>query len=452
MSPSPNPKSQFCNHLSRRDALRLAAAGAGAASASGWLPVLAEHAAAADPGRKHKSCIVLYMSGGPSHIDTFDLKYHETGTEFAAIPTSVPGIQISEHLPKVARLMHHAAIIRSMHTIESDHDRGRYLMHTGYRRSNGGVPYPSLGAIVSSELGQSGFLLPNFVVLNLHDRLDPAFTGYLPPQHRGMILSDLDRGIEDVRPGVSQSELTDRLDLVSRLDDAFRGQYRAPQAVAHQANYRRSHDLMRAEQLKAFDLSLEPASSLARYAPGGMGERDARSNGLRDFGRGCLLARRLVEVGVPFVEVVLQSWDTHADNFPTTRRNCEALDPAMSALVEDLAERGLLDSTLIVWMGEFGRTPKFENSAAGRGPGRGHFGRAWSTVLVGGGINGGHVIGRTDQIGGTVEERPVSAADFMATICQVLGIDWQKTNDGPGGRTVRLTDQGAQPIKELVGA
>jgi uncharacterized protein (DUF1501 family) len=157
-------------------------------------------------------------------------------------------------------------------------------------------------------------------------------------------------------------------------------------------------------------------------------------------------------VGVPFVEVVMQSWDTHADNFPITRRNSEALDPAMSALIEDLRDRGLLESTLIICMGEFGRTPRFENSASGRGPGRGHYGRAWSTVLFGGGIPGGQVIGRTDKIGGTVEEQPVSAGDFFATICQILGINWEKLNDGPGGRTVRITREGSQPIKQLVQA
>ena len=443
MSSFRSPHSALC--IPRRKLLGLAA-GTAAASASGWLPVLAAHAA--EKGASHKSCILLYMSGGPSHIDTFDLKHDsETGTEFQPIATSVPGIQISEHLPKLARLMHHGAIIRSMSTGEADHDRGRYLMHTGYRRSNGGVPYPSLGALVSSELGQSGFLLPNFVVCNLHDRLDPSFTGYLPPQHRGLIVPDLDKGIEDIRPAVAQDELASRLDLLKELDDAFRGKYRATSTAAHRANYQRSFDLMRADQLKAFDLSLEPASSVSRYTPQPYDPRDSKFNGLRDFGKGCLLARRLVEVGVPFVEVVLQSWDTHADNFPITRRNCEALDPAMSALIGDLEGRGLLDSTLIVWMGEFGRTPKFEYSAPGRGPGRGHFGRAWSTVLMGGGIRGGQVIGRTDKIGGTVEDRPVSAADFMATICQILGIDWQKLNEGPGGRTVRLTDQGAEPIR-----
>ena len=438
------PPSAF--RIRRRDLFRFAAAGVGGVSASGWLPVLAAHAAeAAGTGRKHKSCILLYMSGGASHIDTFDLKHDsEMGTEFRPIATSVPGIQISEHLPQIAKLMHHGAIVRSMSTAEADHDRGRYLMHTGFSRSSGGVPYPSLGALVSSELGQQGFLLPNFVVCNLHDRLDPAFTGYLPPQHRGLILQNLDKGIEDVQPAVSRAELQDRLNLVSRLNAAFRGKYRADSTAAHQANYGRAFDLMRAEQLQAFDLSREPASVLSRYAPQQFDPRSPQQNGLRDFGRSCLLARRLVEVGVPFVEVVLQSWDSHADNTPRTRQLCEALDAPWSALVEDLRDRGLLDSTLIVWMGEFGRTPRINPNG-----GRDHFARAWSTVLVGGGVRGGQVIGRTDQIGGTVEDRPVSAADFLATICQLLGIDWQKTNDGPGGRAIRITAQGAKPIKEL---
>ena len=282
------------------------------------------------------------------------------------------------------------------------------------------------------------------------DRLDPAFTGYLPPQHRGLILQNIDKGIEDVQPAVAATELSARLGLVSQLDAAFRGKYRAPSTAAHEANYRRSFDLMRAEQLKAFDLSLEPAATFARYSPRPGDARDPQALAQRDFGKGCLLARRLVEVGVPFVEVVLQGWDTHADNFPQTKRCCEVLDPAMSALIEDLADRGLLDSTLVVWMGEFGRTPKFEYSQAGRGPGRGHYGRAWSSVLMGGGIKSGQVIGRTDDTGATVEDRPVSAADFLATICRLIGIDYQKTNDGPNGRTVRLTDKGAKPLAELL--
>jgi Protein of unknown function (DUF1501) len=442
--PIRNPQSAIRNRLTRRDWLTLTAAGVGTVSASGWLPVLANHAA--EKGVKHKACILLYMLGGASHIDTFDLKHDvETATEFKAIDTSVPGVKISEHLPSVAKQLKHGAIIRSMSTLESDHDRGRYLMHTGYSRNNGGVAWPSLGALVSSELGQPGALLPNFVVCNLKDRLDPTFTGYLDPKHRGMILESLDKGIEDVQPAVKKEELDDRLDLLTQLDDAFRGKYRASSTAAHQSNYRRSLDLMRAEKLKAFDLSLEPAASRDKYTPRALGANDPRANGLKDFGKGCLLARRLVEVGLPFVEVVLTGWDTHQNNAANVKRNCEVLDPAMSTLIEDLKERGLLDSTLVIWMGEFGRTPKINPSA-----GRDHFGRAWSTALFGGGIKGGQVIGRTDKLGATVEERPVTAADFMATVCEILGIDSRKNNQGPGGRTVRVTDKSAKPIRELL--
>src|SRR5262245_16508414 len=187
---------------SRRDFLRLAGTTVGAASASGWLGVLAGHAARqAAQGRRHRSCILLYMLGGPSQIDTFDLTHDvETATEFRSIATAVPGIRISEHLPTVARHMQHAAVIRGMNTVEADHDRGRYLMHTGYPRGSGGVPWPSLGALVSSELGQPGSLLPDFVVCNLKDRLDPTFTGYLAPEHKALLLPDLDKGLDAVKP------------------------------------------------------------------------------------------------------------------------------------------------------------------------------------------------------------------------------------------------------------
>jgi hypothetical protein len=260
-----------------------------------------------------------------------------------------------------------------------------------------------------------------------------------------LILENLDKGIEDVQPVVVKDELNDRLDLLTQLDDAFRGKYKAGSTNAHQSNYRRSTDLMRAETLKAFDLSLESAATRSRYTPRQYAPNEPGYNGLKDFGKGCLLARRLVEVGVPFVEVVLTGWDTHANNFAGTKRTSEVLDPAWSALIEDLKDRGLLDSTLVIWMGEFGRTPKINPNG-----GRDHWGRAWSTVLMGGGIKGGQVIGRTDQNGATVEDRPVTAADFMATICQILAIDWNKRNTGPGLRTVRIVDKGAVPIKELL--
>ena len=190
---------------SRRNMLKASLAGIAGLTMADLLRKRAEASPTAPGIASNKSVILLWMTGGPSHIDTFDLKYNtETATEFKPIATSVPGLQISEHLPRIAQHMHHGAVIRGMNTVESDHDRGRYLMHTGYPRSNGGVAWPSIGALVSSELGQPGFLLPNFVVCNLQDRLDPTFTGYLPPRHRGLILPDLNKGIE-LRPARTSS-------------------------------------------------------------------------------------------------------------------------------------------------------------------------------------------------------------------------------------------------------
>ena len=431
-----NPISKIQNCLCRREAFRLAAAGVCSASASGWLPVLAQQAAlAAEKGTRSKACILLWMSGGPSHLDTFDLKPGTPeGGEFRPITTSVPGVQISEHFPKLADLMQDAAIIRSMSTGEADHGRAGILMHTGRPPTTGGLKHPNLGAIVSAELGRPGFLLPNFVVCGQGNRVEPSSSGFLGPQHRGLVISDPAKGLDDLKPTVASTEFDTRLELLSRLEDAFRGKYRAPTAAAHQATYQRAIDLMRSDQAKAFDLSLEPSASRSKY-------------GTTPFGDGCLLARRLVEAGVSFVEVILPGWDTHQKNFPEVRRLSQIVDPAMSTLVEDLRERSLLDSTLVIWMGEFGRTPRINNG------GRDHYARAWSTVLAGGGIPGGQVIGRTDDAAATVLDRPISVADFLATICQILGIDTNKTfEQGPSGRPIRIVAEGAEPIKELVGA
>jgi uncharacterized protein (DUF1501 family) len=192
---------------------------------------------------------------------------------------------------------------------------------------------------------------------------------------------------------------------------------------------------MKSREARAFDLALEPAASRAAYG----GSR---------FGDGCLLARRLIEAGVSFVEVTLGGWDTHQNNFDRVKQLSAQVDPALSALVNDLNKRGLLASTLVLWMGEFGRTPRI--NTRGAKPGRDHYPRAWSTVLVGGGIKGGQVIGKTDREGAAVVERPIAALDFMATVCQVLGINPNKQNQTPIGRPIRIVDKGNNPIKELL--
>jgi hypothetical protein len=415
--------------LSRRDFFRLSAAGVATTSLSGWLPVLA--ARAAQSGVKHKACILLWMEGGPSHKDTFDMKPGtKDGGEFKPIPTSVAGIQISEHFPKFAQLMQHAAIVRGMSTSEGAHERARIYMHTGYKPGVGGLVYPSMGAIVSSELGREDSPLPNFV--SVGNRSYGA--GFLGPHHQPLNVNDPAKGVENLKPLVDVKEFGDRVGLLAEMEKSFLRDYKAPAGVDHQATYERAVKLMRSKEAKAFDLDQEPAS--ARQGYGGT-----------KFGEGCLLARRLVEAGIPFVEVTLGGWDTHQNNFDRVKELSAQVDPALSGLVKDLKERGLLDSTLVIWMGEFGRTPKI--NSRGAKPGRDHYPKAWSTVLTGGGIKGGQVVGKTDAEGAAVVERPVSAVDFMATVCQALGIDYTKQNQTPIGRPVRIADKGAQPVKEL---
>jgi hypothetical protein len=416
--------------LTRRDALKLAAAGVTSVSLSGWFNVLASRAAAVPA--KHKACILLWMDGGPSHKDTFDLK---PGTKdsgpYQPIGTSVPGIQISEHFPKFARLMNHAAILRGMSTGEGAHARAKYNLHTGYREGVGGLTYPSIGSIVSAELGRPEFPLPNYV--SIGNRSYGA--GFLGPQHQPLVVADPVRGVENLRPFADQRHFEGRVGLLEEMESAFYRDYGADASAAHRTTYQRAVTLMKSKEARAFDLSLESSSSKDAYGSG-------------RFGQGCLLARRLVEAGVSFVEVGLGGWDTHQDNFDRVKALSGQVDPGLSALVSDLKERGLLDSTLVIWMGEFGRTPKI--NARGPKPGRDHYPRAWSSVMIGGGIKGGSVIGKTDKEGAAVIERPISVLDFLSTVCTVLGINHNKQNNTPIGRPVRIVDKGSKPITELL--
>ncbi len=407
--------------MTRRDLLRLSAAGVLGASVSNWFGVLAGRAAeTARQGGKHKSCILLWMNGGPAQSHTFDLK---DGSEYKAIKTAVPGIEISEHLPKIAEQMKNLTILRSMSTGDANHQTARYLMHTGYRSGLGGTTYPSLGSIVSAEIGNLDAELPNFVSV-AGGGMSP---GYLGPRHAALNVIDPSRGVENLKPLTEQSELDERASLLEELDRSFLGEYKATSIEAHHKGYQKAVQLMHSAKAKAFDLNQEPESVRSAYGRGG-------------FGQGCLLARRLIENGVPFVEVSLGGWDTHQGANQPVQRLSAQLDPGMGTLVKELKERGLLDSTLVIWMGEFGRSP---------GKGQNHYARAWSAVMGGAGIKTGQVIGKTDTRGGTVAERPINVVDFMATVCQVLGIDANKQIISKNGRPHRIVDKGAKVVKEL---
>ena len=436
--------------LTRRDWLRLSTAGVIGYSMSGWLETLAT-AAAGDPQRR-RSCILLWMNGGPSQTDTFDLKPgHINGGPFKESQTSVPGIRISEYLPGIAKQMDQMVLVRSMKTKEGDHGRATFILRTGYL-PQGPIEYPALGSLVAKELGSDGLDLPSFVSIAPNRFVNPAAyrSGFLGPKYAPLVVGDpAQRGGDasqnlkvpdlELAHGVNAGQADARINLLRGLEQSFAAQRGASAVRSHQAAYESAARLMRSTASKAFNLDEEPANLRDKY-------------GRSDFGQGCLLARRLVERGVPFVEVSLGGidgavggWDTHQQNFESVKRLSQVLDPAWSTLMQDLKSRGLLDTTLIVWMGEFGRTPKINPQK-----GRDHFPNAWSTVLAGGGIRGGQVIGRTSADATTIEDRSVSVPDFLATICLALGIDPLKQNDSNIGRPIRIVDKSAQPVQEVL--
>jgi Protein of unknown function (DUF1501) len=441
-------------NLDRRGFMSAAAG----ATLCGWLGRLA---AQAPEGPRPKACILLWMAGGPSHIDTFDPKpdaAENVRGEFKPIDTAVPGIRISEHFPRFAKLMKHAAVLRGMSTLESDHKLATYNLHTGYQNRAGAVAFPSLGAIVAKELGKRDVPLPNFVCIGRGPQ-EAVGPGFLGPGQQPLAVTDPVRGLDFIEPASSQDAFGRQVVLLQKFEEAFHEQYHSAAGEGHRSAIGRAVRLMTSEQKRAFDLSHEPDAVREAYGRPGRGHAGGSKPGAGDktgggppgsFGQGCLMARRLVEAGVPFVEVVMgdgAGWDTHRDNFPRTRALSQECDVAMSALVEDLDRRGLLETTLVVWMGEFGRTPQCT------GGGRNHWARAWSSVLVGGGIKGGRVVGRTDRDGAAVVERPIGVTDFLATVCTILGIDYTKKNRPAGvDRPIPIVDtsKGVKVLSELL--
>jgi hypothetical protein len=434
--------------ISRRNLLRLTTAGVVGCSVSGWLQSLADDTAK-HPERR-RSCILLWMAGGPTHMDTFDLKPgHANGGPFKEIETSAPGLRISEHLPKLAKLGDRLAVVRGMSTKEGDHGRATFLMRTGYL-PQGPIQYPGIGSLVSKELGSTDAALPNCVSIAPNRLFNPAAfgPGFLGPAYAPLVVGDSagaaqqqgQNGYEQAlkvqdldRPqGVSREHGEARIEMLREMQGEFLASRPGVPTQSHTTAYDRAVRLMTTDASKAFDLDDEKPAVRDRY-------------GRNLFGQGCLLARRLVERGVPFVEVSLGGWDTHANNFDAVKALSGVLDPAWASLMEDLKDRGLLDTTTVVWMGEFGRTPKINPSR-----GRDHYPNAWSVVLGGGGVKGGQAVGKTSADGTTVEERPTSVPDFLATVCQALGIDPMKPNNSNVGRPIRIVDKAAVPIKEVL--
>jgi uncharacterized protein (DUF1501 family) len=414
--------------LGRRTLLRVGAStlfGALVARALGTETALA----APGPGRRADACILLWLNGGPSHIDTFDPKPgRPTGGPFKALKTRAPAIALSEHLPQLAEHAQTLALVRSMTSKEGNHNRAQYYVHTGYA-PNPTVVHPSLGGWTSARLGDVHADLPAFVSLG-----GPSFgAGFLGVENGPFVLQKAGALPADVGlpPGVDAARFARRLSALGAMEDGFADVTRDAKVDGRRQVYAKAVRLMQTPKLDAFDVSGETAATRSAY-------------GDTDFGRGCLVARRLVERGVRFVEVVLDGWDTHQNNFDRTKALMATLDPAFSGLLGDLAARGRLGSTLVACMGEFGRTPSINAN-----DGRDHWPGAWSAALAGGGVRGGVVRGATDEEGAKVATAPTTVPDLLATMATLLGLDPTFTATTPAGRPIALTDSGAV-LRDLI--
>lgn len=376
----------------------------------------------------HKSAILLWMGGGPSTIDLWDLKPGmATGGPFQPISTT-GDMQICEHLPQIAKQMHNLSIVRSMSTREADHDRGRYYMHTGFV-PNPNIEHPSYGSVVAHELmaGRHDLQIPPFISVGGASE-GPGFLGmaWAP------FSVSSDGRIRNLEMTLDDTRLRQRMKTLELIETGFIGQQRGPAAEDHQKILKKTFDLMSSQQMEAFKVDQESESAKQRY-------------GDTAFGRGCLMARRLVEVGVPFIEVDLGGWDNHNGIHNTLSTGLlPTLDQAMSALVEDLEQRQRLKDTVIIWMGEFGRTPIINANA-----GRDHWARCWSVVVGGGDLKGGLAVGATDAEGRQATSEPYSAEDLMATVCHGLGISLETTYQSKNGRPMKIAN-GGKLIRELM--
>ncbi len=369
-----------------------------------------------------KSIIFVWLNGGPSHIDTFDPKPGvKEGGPFKAIGSRTSGMQLSEHLPLLAECSDHFALIRSINSREGNHVRAQYLGHTGYA-PNPTVQHPSLGSWLSQRFADTSAELPLFVSIG-----GPSYGGgFLGVEHNALVITkpgDLPENAA-LGLGVSRERFDRRLAALTTLDDRFAKSTIDKKIDGRRSVYAKSVRLMLSPKREVFDISGEPEATLKRY-------------GDHDFGRGCLLARRLVEQGTRFVEVVLDGWDTHRDNFGKVKKLSGALDGGLAALLRDLEARSLLKSTLVVCLGDFGRTPTINGD-----DGRDHHPQASFAVIAGGGLRGGVLLGETDTHGARVTRDLVKLPDIYATLATQLGLDPSEMTMTPAGRPIALTDKG----------
>ncbi len=413
-------------HFSRRALLKATAATSAGASLLNWGHIVSSAVGAEAAAKANKRCLLLWMNGGCSQFETFDPKPgRETGGPFRPISTNVPGTQVCELLPKMSQRMDKLAVIRSMRTSQVDHPGGIHLMHTAYSRA-ANIRFPEVGAVVAKFLGQRETDLPNFIKISSNG---DSGAGFLGPAFQPFSLNHDGRLPPFARSHLNSQTENRRHALRSFLEQHYAKTHHAEVVREHREGYEAARRLQ--NMLTVFDFQEEWDQYKKLY-------------GDSLFGRRCLLARRLLEAGVPFVEVGQSGYDTHADNFIGHKGLLPPMDWAWAGLLTDLSQRGLLESTLVIWMGEIGRTPRINNRS-----GRDHYVRAWSTALAGCGIKGGLLYGKTDPDGIDVTEGKVTEGDYFATIYQALGID-PETENYAGVRPVPIAPFGSQVVNDLL--
>lgn len=429
-------RQQFCGSPEHAIDRRLFLQG-GVATALGFslggLGLMRDNLCAGELRKQGKHVLLLWLAGGASQMETWDPKPgRPTGGPFKAIPTSVPGIHICELMPKMAKLMNKVGIVRSLDTRIGEHGQAAHMMQHG-RKPEAEVQYPDFGTIIGKELCERDSQVPEFVSMYLAtegQRSGRPDAGFLGGRYAAMAL---ERALKpeniNLPAGLSEKEHAEREHLRQFLSDQFNRPRNADEVQGYNSAFERARGLMKSDTL--FDLEREPLAVRDRY-------------GRTDFGQHALIARRLIEAGVPMVKVARAWWDSHADNFESHRELVSELDHVMSTLILDLEDRGLLESTLIVTLSEFGRTPTINKDV-----GRDHFASAWSCSFTGCGIKGGTVHGKSDPDGKTVAEGKVEAGDVAATIYRAVGVD-PKKNYHLGPRPIPLTPEGSKPIEAVL--
>jgi hypothetical protein len=398
---------------------------AGAALAGlGWGASL--RAFAAEVRKQGKACILLWMAGGPSQWETFDPKPGaETQGPTKAISSAVAGIQVAEHFARTATMMKDIALLRSLTSAEGNHGRATYLLHTSYPPT-GGITHPGFGAQVSHQIGRADSELPNFVSISGVN----TGSSFLGVKHAPFVVTDPTKPPDNLELPVSSERLGRRLNLLKELEEPQKATGAGPLIKDHQELYDETAKLALSPRTRAFRLEQES-------------DRLRDDYGRSAFGQGCLMARRLIESGVAFVEVQAGGWDTHGNELPTIKKLAPPVDQGTAALLADLKTRGLLERTLVIWMGEFGRTPRVNLTA-----GRDHYPQAFLAALAGCGVKGGQVIGATDKLGAEVKERPITVPDLFCTFYHALGINPRREHQSDVGRPIALVE-GGTAVKEV---